>query len=165
MQGTGNFFPLVIPPGRRLIKTGIFFRTVPDNQKQVEFPDRSPILFPGTHINQTHAGPARSTDATLDFEMKNDAEFILKDNIDGLVGYNVNIKGYNKNTLYLHNDIRNADVSFDNVNIDGIDGKAQIFNFNSLQLGHASRIAWQSIKSFFCITSDRNISALSACIA
>lgn len=86
-------------------------------------------------VKDDNAFYVNSADATLDFELKNDAEFILKDNIDGLVGYNVNIKGDNKNTLYLHNDIRNADVSFDNVNIDGVDGKAQIFNFNSLQLG------------------------------
>lgn len=86
-------------------------------------------------VKDDNAFYVNSADATLDFELKNDAEFILKDNIDGLVGYNVNIKGDNKNTLYLHNDIRSADVSFDNVNIDGVDGKAQIFNFNSLQLG------------------------------
>jgi hypothetical protein len=95
--------------------------------------DGKDLVFAGNYtlssgVKDDNAIYVNNSDATLDFELKNEAKFILKDNIDGVVGYNVNIKGDNKNILYLHNDIRNGDVSFNNVNINVNDGKAQIYN-------------------------------------
>ena len=82
--------------------------------------------------------------ATLNFTMKNNGKFYMADNIDGTVTkdsdgkitdtYNVNIKGDNINntTFYMLNDIRNANVTFDNTTINAINNQTHVYNFNSL---------------------------------
>ena len=82
--------------------------------------------------------------ATLNFTMKNNGKIYMADNIDGTVTkdsdgnitdtYNVNIKGddINNTTFYMLNDIRNANVTFDNTTINAINDQTHVYNFNSL---------------------------------
>ena len=82
--------------------------------------------------------------ATLNFTMKNNGKFYMADNIDGTATkdsdgkitdtYSVNIKGDNINntTFYMLNDIRNANVTFDNTTINAINNQTHVYNFNSL---------------------------------
>lgn len=82
--------------------------------------------------------------ATLNFTIKNNGKIYMADNIDGTVTkdsdgkitdtYNVNIKGddINNTTFYMLNDIRNANVTFDNTTINTINNKTHVYNFNSL---------------------------------
>ena len=82
--------------------------------------------------------------ATLNFTMKNNGKIYMADNIDGTVTkdsdgnitdtYNVNIKGDNINntTFYMLNDIRNANVTFDNTTINAVNNQTHVYNFNSL---------------------------------
>ena len=72
--------------------------------------------------------------ATLNFNMKNNGKIYMADNIDGASGYNVNIKGddINNTTFYMLNDIRNANVTFDNTTINTINNQVHVYNFNSL---------------------------------
>ena len=82
--------------------------------------------------------------ATLNFTMKNNGKFYMADNIDGTVRkdsdgnitdtYSVNIKGddINNTTFYMLNDIRNANVTFDNTTINAINNQTHVYNFNSL---------------------------------
>ena len=82
--------------------------------------------------------------ATLNFTMKNNGKIYMADNIDGTVRkdsdgkitdtYNVNIKGddINNTTFYMLNDIRNANVTFDNTTINAINNQTHVYNFNSL---------------------------------
>ena len=82
--------------------------------------------------------------ATLNFTMKNNGKIYMADNIDGTVTkdsdgkitdtYNVNIKGddINNTTFYMLNDIRNANVTFDNTTINAINNQTHVYNFNSL---------------------------------
>ena len=82
--------------------------------------------------------------ATLNFTMKNNGKIYMADNIDGTVTkdsdgkitdtYNVNIKGddINNTTFYMLNDIRNANVTFDNTTINAINNQTHVYNFNTL---------------------------------
>lgn len=82
--------------------------------------------------------------ATLNFTMKNNGKIYMADNIDGTVTkdsdgkitdtYNVNIKGDNINntTFYMLNDIRNANVTFDNTTINAVNNQTHVYNFNTL---------------------------------
>ncbi|CDE92191.1 predicted protein [Fusobacterium sp. CAG:815] len=76
--------------------------------------------------------------------MKNNGKFYMADNIDGTVRkdsdgnitdtYSVNIKGddINNTTFYMLNDIRNANVTFDNTAINAVNNQTHVYNFNTL---------------------------------
>jgi hypothetical protein len=82
-----------------------------------------------------------SADATLNFDLKNSANFILKDNIDGLAGYNVNVIGDGSNIFYMHNDIRNANLGLTNLqSINVIDNYAHTYKVNSLKFDGQTNI-------------------------
>ena len=82
--------------------------------------------------------------ATLNFTMKNNGKIYMADNIDGTVRkdsdgnitgtYSVNIQGDNINntTFYMLNDIRNANVTFDNTTINAVNNQTHVYNFNTL---------------------------------
>ncbi len=82
--------------------------------------------------------------ATLNFTMKNNGKIYMADNIDGTVRkdsdgnitdtYSVNIKGddINNTTFYMLNDIRNANVTFDNTTINAVNNQTHVYNFNTL---------------------------------
>ena len=84
------------------------------------------------------------SNATLKFTMKNNGKFYMADNIDGTVTkdsdgkitdtYSVNIKGddINNTTFYMLNDIRNANVTFDNTTINAVNNQTHVYNFNTL---------------------------------
>ncbi len=85
-----------------------------------------------------------ANNATMNFTMKNNGKFYMADNIDGTVTkdsdgnitntYSVNIKGddINNTTFYMLNDIRNANVTFDNTTINTINNQVHVYNFNTL---------------------------------
>ena len=62
------------------------------------------------------------SNTTLNLEQMNGGKFYLYDNINGTEGYNVNIKGDSTGTMYLYNDIKNANVLADNTTIETTDG-------------------------------------------
>ena len=90
--------------------------------------------------------------ATLNLIMKNGGKIYMADNIDGegyedpsLLNseqkedyltntYNVNIKGddINNTTFYMLNDIRNANVTFDNTTINTVNNQVHVYDFNTL---------------------------------
>ena len=74
--------------------------------------------------------------ATLNFTMENGGKFLLQDNIDGEKGYDVNIQGddINNTTFYLHNDIRNADVTIRNTTLNTINNKTHAYNFDTFYM-------------------------------
>ena len=71
---------------------------------------------------------------TLNMEQKNGGRFYLHDNINGVEGYKVNIKGDGTGTMYLFNDIHNANVTFDNTTINTVNNVIHTYEFNSLAL-------------------------------
>ena len=85
-----------------------------------------------------------NNNATLNFTMKNNGKFYMADNIDGTVTkdsdgnitdtYSVNIQGddVNNTTFYMLNDIRNANVTFDNTTINAVNNQTHVYNFNTL---------------------------------
>lgn len=77
-----------------------------------------------------------NANATLTFKLQNSGKIIMKDNINGVEGYKVNIQGDNidKTVFYLHNDIKNADISIGNTTLNTIDNKIHTYNFNSFML-------------------------------
>ncbi len=77
-----------------------------------------------------------NADATLTFNLKNNGNLLIKDNFNGQIGYNVNIIGDGTNTLFLQNDLNNADVLFNNIMLNTIDGKSKVYNFNSLSIAN-----------------------------
>lgn len=75
-----------------------------------------------------------SDSATLKLDIKNSGTLLLKDNIDGVTGYNVNIVGDNTGILYLQNDIRNADLSIGNITLKTLNNNVHNYNVNSLTI-------------------------------
>ncbi len=73
-----------------------------------------------------------SADATLNLIPKSGKTIQFDDNIDGVSGYKVNIKSENGGTLKLYNDIKNANITTGDVNIDLVDTKFHDYNFLSL---------------------------------
>ena len=69
---------------------------------------------------------------TLD--IKNNGTLLLKDNIDGEMDYKVVIQGDKTGTLYLQNDIRNAQVSLGGLNLNTINNQVHNYAFNNLTL-------------------------------
>ena len=91
--------------------------------------------------------------ATLNLIMKNGGKIYMADNIDGhgreerpaslepkedflYNTYSVNIKGddINNTTFYMLNDIRNANVTFDNTTINTVNNQVHVYNFNALRV-------------------------------
>src|SRR5574344_1843818 len=85
-----------------------------------------------------------SNSAKLSFKLKNSGSFLMKDNIDGTTGYDVDIQGddINNTNFYLQNDIRNADVTIGNTTLNLVNNQIYTNNFNS-----------------FTLTSDANMKA------
>src|SRR5574344_216249 len=83
-----------------------------------------------------------SNSAKLSFKLKNNGSFVMKDNIDGTTGYDVDIQGddINNTNFYLQNDIKNADVSIGNTTLNLINNQIYANSFNT-----------------FTLTSDTNI--------
>ena len=109
--------------------------------------DNEDMIFAGNYTisngkkddNAIYVG---SADATLSFELKNGANLILKDNIDGLTGYGVNIDSDGSSTYYMLNDLRGADLSIANLNINPLDNVAHEYKLNSLSLsGNSTFVA------------------------
>src|SRR5574344_1234209 len=77
-----------------------------------------------------------SNSAKLSFKLKNNGSFVMKDNIDGTTGYDVDIQGddINNTNFYLQNDIRNADVTVGNTTLNTVNNMIHDYNFNSFAL-------------------------------
>lgn len=110
--------------------------------------DNRENLFSGNYtetndVKDDNAIYLDNAQGTLTFKLQNSGKIIMKDNIDGVEGYKVSIQGDNiDNTVfYLHNDIRNANVSIGNTTLNTIDNKIHNYNFNNLNLTDNINIA------------------------
>ncbi len=70
--------------------------------------------------------------ATLNLKPKSGKTIQINDNIDGKTGYNVNIESEYGGTLKLYNDIKNANITTNDVDIDFADSKYHNYEFLSL---------------------------------
>src|SRR5574344_1899572 len=77
-----------------------------------------------------------SNSAKLSFKLKNNGSFVMKDNIDGTTGYDVDIQGddINNTNFYLQNDIRNADVTIGNTSLNTVTNTENDYHSNSVAL-------------------------------
>lgn len=73
-----------------------------------------------------------SNTATLNLKPKSGKTIQIDDNIDGKIGYNVNIESEDGGTLKLYNDIKNANITTKDVDIDFADSKYHNYEFLSL---------------------------------
>ena len=73
-----------------------------------------------------------SDTATLNLKPKSGKTIQIDDYIDGKAGYNVNIESEYGGTLKLYNDIKNANITTNDVNIDFADSKYHNYKFLSL---------------------------------
>ena len=73
-----------------------------------------------------------NANATLNLTPKSGKTIRFDDNIDGVAGYNVNIESEYGGTLKLYNDIKNANITTNDVNIDFVDSKYHNYKFLSL---------------------------------
>ena len=73
-----------------------------------------------------------SNTATLNLKPKSGKTIQIDDYIDGKAGYNVNIESEYGGTLKLYNDIKNANITTNDVNIDFADSKYHNYKFLSL---------------------------------
>ena len=70
----------------------------------------------------------------LNLKQVNNGKMYMYDNINGTDGYTVNIQGDGTGTLYLYNDIKNANVTVDNTTINTSNGEIHTYNFNSFNI-------------------------------
>lgn len=82
-----------------------------------------------------------NSEATLTLNIKNSGTLLLKDNIDGLKGYNVDVTGDNTGILYLFNDLRKSDFSVGDVAISTINNQIHNYNLNSLTVHGDTKMA------------------------
>ena len=101
--------------------------------------DNGTSLFSGNYVQQGSSGSKNSeaihvsySSATITLEAKNNGTIQFDDYIDGVTGYNVNITGDSTGTVKMYNDIKNADVSVENVTCDLSDKKAHTYDVNTL---------------------------------
>ena len=73
-------------------------------------------------------------DKKLNLQQINGGKMYMYDNINGTDGYTVNIQGDGTGTYYMLNDIKNANVSFDNTTINTVNNNIHTYEFNSLAL-------------------------------
>ena len=99
---------------------------------------KSGTLFSGNYTLQ-NAGERNynaiyidNANATLNLTPKSGKTIRFDDNIDGVAGYNVNIESEYGGTLKLYNDIKNANITTNDVNIDFVDSKYHNYEFLSL---------------------------------
>jgi len=74
--------------------------------------------------------------ATLNFQLKNNGQIAMYDNIRGVDGYKVNIQGddLNATTFHLFNDMYNADLLLGNTTINTVNNNVHVYNVNNLTL-------------------------------
>ena len=72
-----------------------------------------------------------NADKTLTLNSTNNGVIKLDDKINGATGYKVKITGDDTGTLYLRNDIHNANVSMGNINLNTINNDVHTYHFNS----------------------------------
>ena len=108
--------------------------------------DNAQTVFEGNYTENTDASGNTtrddnaiyldSADAALNFNLKNNGSVVMKDNIDGVDGYTVNITGddINNTTFYLLNDIRNSNLTVANTTLNTINDSVHIYDVNSFTL-------------------------------
>ncbi len=103
--------------------------------------DNAQTVFEGNYtesngVKDDNAIYMNGNDLTLSFNMKNGGSVVMKDNIDGIDGYTVNITGddINNTTFYLLNDIRNSNLTVANTTLNTINDSVHIYDVNSFTL-------------------------------
>ena len=110
---------------------------VADN-KTIEFAEN---YIENNGTKEDNAIYVANSDATLNFQLKNGGILSIKDNFDGLEGYNVNIIGENLNNVFLYNDMKNADLTLNSINLNTIDKTTHTYELNSLTLENETSFA------------------------
>lgn len=82
-----------------------------------------------------------NANATLNLKPKSGKTIQFDDNIDGVAGYKVNIESEYGGTLKLYNDIKNANITTKDVNIDFVDSKYHNYEFLSLNSSDTTNYA------------------------
>ncbi len=73
-----------------------------------------------------------SDSATLKLTATDNGEIIINDNIDGVLGYKVNIGGDSTGFVKLFGDINNANITVSDTNLDLMDNIYHEYNFTNL---------------------------------
>ena len=95
--------------------------------------DGGKTIFKGnTDSTGSNAIYMNNATKTVTFDHKNGGKTYMYDVVDGAAGYTVDIKG--NGTMYLFNDINNANVSIGGVELNTINNDIHTYNFNSLTL-------------------------------
>ena len=108
---------------------------------------KSGTLFSGNYTLQNigdrnyNAIYIDNANATLNLTPKSGKTIQFDDNIDGVAGYNVNIESEYGGTLKLYNDIKNANITTNDVNIDFVDSKYHNYEFLSLTSSETTNYA------------------------
>ncbi|MCD7739925.1 MAG: hypothetical protein LUH11_01055, partial [Candidatus Gastranaerophilales bacterium] len=76
------------------------------------------------------------SDASLNFDLKNNGTVLLNDNIRGEDGYSVNITGdsVDNTTFYLFNDMYNANLNIGNTTLNTVNDNIHVYDLNSFTL-------------------------------
>ncbi len=103
--------------------------------------DNAQTVFEGNYtesngVKDDNAIYMNGNDLTLSFNMKNGGSVVMKDNIDGIDGYTVNITGddINNTTFYLLNDIRNSNLFAGNTTLNTVNDSVHVYDVNSFTL-------------------------------
>lgn len=70
----------------------------------------------------------------LNLQQKNNGKMYMYDNINGKEGYTVNIEGDGSGTIYLFNDIYNANVTLNNTTLNTVNNDIHDYHFNSFTM-------------------------------
>ena len=73
-------------------------------------------------------------DKKLNLQQYNNGKMYMYDNINGTNGYTVNIEGDGTGTYYMYNDIKNANVTFNNTTVNTVNNDIHTYDFNSFEL-------------------------------
>ena len=99
--------------------------------------DAGETIFKGNTANgESNAIFIDGADKTLTFDHKNGGSTYLFDDVDGVAGYNVVIKGADKNAdkMHLFGDIKNALVTINNVQLNLEDNNVRTYSLNTLKV-------------------------------
>ena len=122
--------------------------------------DNAQSLFSGNYAG-TKDNPEAiylgSNSSVLTLNAQNNGSIKFDDIINGLSGYTLSLTGDTTGTISLYNDIKNANVTSQNVTIDFANGQTKDYNFISMTAGENSNLSLDvdfSTKTADTITTD-----------
>ncbi|MBR6355964.1 MAG: autotransporter outer membrane beta-barrel domain-containing protein, partial [Alphaproteobacteria bacterium] len=104
------------------------------------------------------SNPTTATTPQLNIEAKNNGIFTLRDSVDGDTVYTADITGDASGKVRLYNDVKNADLSIDSVNIELNNGTVKDYSVNTLTSDASAK--WSVDVDVENKTADRFITAV-----